>query len=182
MFRQVQLLHCIRQSNDGGETTFSDGFAVATKLREYFPETFDILTKTKTHFWNYANDAGKALHVDAKNPITVNEKGELVKIAFSTYVNDSHRHLNAEQQQRFTRAAHQFLSLVESKEFCIKFKIKEGEIVFFDNQRVMHGREQYEVTEPRFLEGGYLDWDQLRGMVRYLKRDIFEKKLDEIDF
>ena len=49
-----------------------------------------------------------------------------------------------------------------------------GEIVVFHNYRVLHGRQGYSVTGSgeRHLEGGYIDWDELRSKRRVLEEEI----------
>ena len=49
-----------------------------------------------------------------------------------------------------------------------------GDCICFHNNRVMHGRTGYQAMEAgeRELEGGYLDWDELRS-----KRRILQQKL-----
>lgn len=42
-----------------------------------------------------------------------------------------------------------------------------GEILTFDNHRVLHGRKGYQGS--RLLIGGYLDWDLIKSRTRVLK-------------
>ena len=44
----------------------------------------------------------------------------------------------------------------------------------FDNLRVLHGRRSYTETEKgeRLLEGGYLEWDELRSRRRVLTMQL----------
>mgnify|MGYP001796578909 FL=1 len=44
-----------------------------------------------------------------------------------------------------------------------------GNIIVFNNGRVMHARESFEVTEERDLEGVYADWDYLLSAWRMAK-------------
>ena len=49
-----------------------------------------------------------------------------------------------------------------------------GEIVCFHNFRILHGREGYTLKEggERHLEGGYIDWDELRSKRRVLEEEL----------
>lgn len=53
-----------------------------------------------------------------------------------------------------------------------------GEIVAFDNNRVMHGRSAYTVTfkdgkdKSRLLEGAFLDWDEIYSRIRLLDESM----------
>jgi gamma-butyrobetaine dioxygenase len=61
------MLHCIKQSTEGGENEFSDGFHVAEQLRKDDPEAFRILSKTLVGFSNIATDA-YAFHMSQTMP------------------------------------------------------------------------------------------------------------------
>lgn len=41
-----------------------------------------------------------------------------------------------------------------------------GDMVAFDNRRVMHARESYDARQERELEGFYGDWDSIRSGIR----------------
>ena len=43
----VQLLHCLRTADDGGDTGLVDGFCAAAALRAADPEAFDLLTEQR---------------------------------------------------------------------------------------------------------------------------------------
>ena len=46
-----------------------------------------------------------------------------------------------------------------------------GECVVFDNLRVLHGRKGFKLTEQgeRTIQGGYVDWDEVRSKINILK-------------
>ena len=52
--------------------------------------------------------------------------------------------------------------------------ISAGEIVCFNNCRVLHGRNSYNVLEggDRHLEGGYIDWDEMKSRRRVLEEEL----------
>lgn len=51
-----------------------------------------------------------------------------------------------------------------------------GDIVTFDNWRLLHGRRSY-ISRPdrlRHLEGAYLDWDEVMSRLRILRNSVHE--------
>lgn len=49
-----------------------------------------------------------------------------------------------------------------------------GDLVTFDNSRLLHGRKSY-VSSPdrvRHLEGVYLDWDEVMSRLRILRKAV----------
>ncbi|XP_037087408.1 gamma-butyrobetaine dioxygenase-like [Pollicipes pollicipes] len=53
--------------------------------------------------------------------------------------------------------------LCMEKENHMLYKMADGDVLVFNNRRVMHGRRGYTVTSDstRTLEGGYIDWDEI---------------------
>lgn len=62
-------------------------------------------------------------------------------------------------------------------EESVTFKTKEGDILTFDNLRLVHGRTKYEDNSDnrRHLIGAYLDWDEIYSRLRVLKFNLAEK-------
>ena len=60
--------------------------------------------------------------------------------------------------------------MLRSKEYAIKYKMEEGDILNFNNKRILHGRTEYDATTTsRFLHGCYLDWDEVKSTFRVLR-------------
>ena len=59
---------------------------------------------------------------------------------------------------------------MESKKPFVYYHVI-GECVVFDNLRVLHGRKGFELTEKgeRTIQGGYVDWDEVRSKINVLK-------------
>ena len=49
-----------------------------------------------------------------------------------------------------------------------------GDLVAFDNTRVLHARSAYSLTagEERYLEGGYVEWDEMQSRRRVLAKRL----------
>lgn len=66
---------------------------------------------------------------------------------------------------RAYRTLGELLHLPEAK---IEFRLAPGQLMIFDNQRVLHGRSAY--TEgARHLQGCYADKDALHSLIRVLE-------------
>ena len=63
----------------------------------------------------------------------------------------------------------------DDQEFMVRYKLNEGDIAVFDNLRIMHGREGYEVQTghdgERKLYGCYMDWDEINDKLRILRQE-----------
>lgn len=51
------------------------------------------------------------------------------------------------------------------------FKTRPGDVLTFNNIRLLHGRTGYDDSEesPRYIVGAYLDWDIIYSRLRVLK-------------
>ena len=51
------MLHCLKQSGEGGANEFCDGFRVANQLRDDDPDAFRILSETLVDYVDVGTDA-----------------------------------------------------------------------------------------------------------------------------
>jgi len=163
----VQLLHCLVNETRGGLSTLVDGFAVATTLRERDPESYAILTRTAVRFCY--RDAGTELTASAA-PIELDVTGALRAIHFSPRL-DFVPLAPPDQLQRYYRARQHFDQLLRSSGFEIRFLLERGDLVMFDNCRLLHGRTGFDPSDGlRHLQGCYIDIDAPRSLYRVLRR------------
>jgi gamma-butyrobetaine dioxygenase len=154
----LQLLHCIRNASDSGDTYFVDGYALAEDMRQAHPEDFARLAR---HAAPFGYTAANGDHFAARTPIIrVTSDDEVCGIRFN------HRALGVvdfgpaetalwyEAYLRFARAA-------DAPERRLSMKMQPGDIVIFDNERLLHGRTEITGPADRLLEGCYAERDGL---------------------
>ena len=158
----VQLLHCLRSDGDGGASRFSDGLAGAERLRHLHPHLFDRLASTPVLF-RYHGDGGD---LRARRPlIDVAPDGEVRGVAVN------HRSMEAPDLDdasvdEFYEAYAAFVEILDASDAVAELTMGPGDLVVFDNRRVLHGRTAFEVTGPRHLQGCYIDIDALYSRTR----------------
>jgi gamma-butyrobetaine dioxygenase len=163
----VQLLHCLANETRGGLSTLVDGFAVAEAVRGRDPEAFRILTSTAIRF-RY-RDATTELVASAA-PIDLDVNGRPRTIHFSPRL-DFVPLLPPETLTAYYRARRVFDQLLRAPEFEIRFLLNAGDLVMFDNCRLLHGRTGFDPAEGlRHLQGCYIDIDGPRSLFRVLRR------------
>jgi gamma-butyrobetaine dioxygenase len=163
----IQLLHCLVNETSGGLSTLVDGFAVARALREREPEAFRILSTTPVRF-KYI-DVDTELTASAP-PIELDVTGELKAIHFSPRLDFVPLYPTA-QLEAYYRARREFDHRLRASEFEIRFLLKSGDLVMFDNCRLLHGRTGFDPAEGlRHLQGCYIDIDGPRSLYRVLRR------------
>ena len=163
----IQLLHCLVNETRGGLSTLVDGFAVAQALRGQHPAAFDILSRTPVRF-RYI-DVDCELTASAP-PIELDVTGALKAIHFSPRL-DYVPLFGREALAAYYEARRLFDHRLRAPDFEIRFLLKPGDLVMFDNCRLLHGRTGFDPAEGlRHLQGAYIDIDGPRSLWRVLRR------------
>ncbi|MXW99805.1 MAG: HD domain-containing protein [Acidimicrobiaceae bacterium] len=160
----AQLLHCLAAANGGGASRFVDGFAAAALLRAEDPTAFETLTTTDVTF-RYRS-AG--VDLQARRPlIELDCDGAVRAVSVN---NRSMESLGADRAETatFYGAYRVLVDLLERDDIGIEIALRPGELVAFDNRRVLHGRRAFRVTERRHLQGCYIDMDAIRSAARLM--------------
>ncbi|MDY0872328.1 TauD/TfdA family dioxygenase [Dongia rigui] len=164
----IQLLHCLTNQTSGGLSTLVDGFACVEALRAQDPAAYDLLTKVQSRFRFQDVDAD---HVAWAPHVKLDENGVFQAVHFSPRLDFSPL-LPAEQLQAFYAARRQLDRLLKAADFEIRFRLDDGDLVMFDNRRLLHGRTSFDTQEGiRHLQGCYIDSDGPRSLYRVLTRD-----------
>jgi gamma-butyrobetaine dioxygenase len=163
----VQLLHCLANETSGGLSTLVDGIAVGEALRARDPEAFRVLSTTPVRF-RYRDSTTEL--VASAPPIELDVSGQVKTIHFSPRL-DFVPLLPPERLTAYYRARHLFDHMLRSTEFEIRFLLRGGDLVMFDNCRLLHGRTGFDPAEGlRHLQGCYIDIDGPRSLYRVLRR------------
>lgn len=72
----------------------------------------------------------------------------------------------AEEIKNAYLAYFKFYKILTSDEFSIKMRMNDGEMIAFNNTRILHGRLEFSSNENRLLQGAYFDWDMLLSQYR----------------
>ncbi|WP_282234748.1 TauD/TfdA family dioxygenase [Salinicola endophyticus] len=163
----IQLLYCLENDAEGGESSFTDGFAAARELRERDPQAFRLLSETPIDF--RFQDDGHDIAV--RQPvIDLDSDGEPCEIRFNNWIRDT-LSLPLAQIDAWYDAYHAFWQVLREPQRRVELTLAPGQMVAFDNRRVLHGRNAFDPnTGKRHLQGTYLDLDMLQSHLRVLTR------------
>jgi gamma-butyrobetaine dioxygenase len=161
-----QALHALMVSPDGGESLFADGFALAEHLRSSQPDDFARLSSTAVPFRYRSKDAD----LYAERPlIQLRCDGQVSAVHYN---NRSIAPLAAAdlRTEAFYAAYRRFAELLKQSSFQMRYRLKAGELVLFDNQRILHGRTAFtSARHPRHLRGCYLTRDSVYSETALLR-------------
>lgn len=178
---RYQILHCLRNRVQGGQSIFVDAVHCAALLRNTRPSDFDVLTNTPVPF-HYINDGH---HLQREHPTI-----ELANPAFGappgtiSHINYSppfQAPLLPSTPDTFYPALRRFAEALDDPSNVYRYTLQEGDAVIFDNRRILHSRtafsdidgQEKEGETNRWLKGCYLEADDLLD-----RRRILEAKLE----
>ncbi|XP_078738888.1 gamma-butyrobetaine dioxygenase [Lampetra fluviatilis] len=139
----VQFLHCVRQAVRGGASQLVDGFAVCEQLRREQPEAFRLLASTPLNYVDVGTDLCD-FHVHSRNPvIQLDEQGRVQRINLNHATRDSVLDVPLRAVRPLYAALSRFSALTESPRNQITFTLRPGDVITFDNWRLLHGRADY---------------------------------------
>eukprot|EP01062_Namystynia_karyoxenos_P062277 TRINITY_DN55188_c0_g1_i1.p1 TRINITY_DN55188_c0_g1~~TRINITY_DN55188_c0_g1_i1.p1 ORF type:complete len:442 (+),score=115.70 TRINITY_DN55188_c0_g1_i1:87-1412(+) len=172
----VQLLHCLEFSAacTGGESLLLDSHAAAELLRQRHPEHFAVLARVPATF--------QKDHVDRENPaqywysrphISVNGAGDVLAVFWSPPFEGELRVPEADVPLYFDAYA-AFADIIDSpdtmKQYGWTFRLNPGDLIAFNNRRILHGRRAIGGSGPRHLQGCYVSTDDFANRFRNLAR------------
>lgn len=162
-----QFLHCLVFEAIGGESQLVDGFRAAERLRSADPAAFRLLCTTRVTF----RQKEKTAELVTKSPIIrVDENDRVTEIRFS---NAKRQPFDARVDDvgRLYEAYIRFMKLLRDPSQQVTLRLQPGDLLVFDNRRVLHGRTAFDPQSgPRHLQGCYVDRDDLLSRIRVLER------------
>lgn len=162
----IQLLHCLDSSAEGGDSILVDGFRAAAILRDEVPEHFALLSRQHVNY-RFTDDR---TDLRSRVPmIDVDDRGFVTKVRYNNRSIDTLR-LPPERVAAFYRAYRHYAGILERPELKLTFKLAPGDLVVFDNTRVMHARTAFSAGGNRHLQGAYADLDGLYSTLAVLNR------------
>lgn len=163
----LQILHCMQADEEGGESLFVDGFAVAGELRKQDPQAFETLARVPVPF--AFRDDGADLRAE-RRLLELSPKGELAAVHYNSR-SICPVCLPPEELARFYHAYREFARRLRDVRFEFRVKLRSGDLVAFNNRRTLHGRTAFSSASGRWLQGCYVDWDGLMSNLAVLERN-----------
>ena len=164
-----QFLHCLINEAKGGNSAVVDGYAVADYIKKNNPDIFNQLISTSIKFKDndYTQNKIRIIHSPV---ITLDKNKDYSDIRFNiSAVGAFNIHHN--KMKKYYSSYRKFSSLIHEKKFTVKFSLQAGDILCFDNRRVLHGRTSFDPSSgQRHLQGYYMDRDEILGRLNFLNK------------
>jgi gamma-butyrobetaine dioxygenase len=162
-----QLLHCRENTCADGWSVMVDGFRVAEVVRDEDPAAWELLTTVAWTFTNRSRDvdyrwSAPLLHLDdtgAVDEVRLFHPLRTVPHIADDRIADAYASVCA------------YSTVSKRPEMAIRSAFAPGDLVMFDNRRVLHGRDSFDPQGgQRHLQGCYVDRDDVYSRLRILQR------------
>jgi len=166
----LQILHCLENTAAGGMAVMVDGFRLADAVAEEDPAAFAILSERP---FNFANRA-RTTDYRWRSPVIVRETdpaaGRYREVRIAGFLRGPMA-APADEMAEAYQALRRIFVLSRDPRFQLRYVYRPGDLVLFDNRRLLHGRAAFDPTAGgRWLQGIYLERDELYSRLRVLRR------------
>lgn len=181
----IQAAHCLESNSDSFSVTdamnlldqvyFADGFYVAELLRRNYPVYFNTLTSVPVKFRLFLKDME---YFNYQHILKLNKSRNVTEVHFN---NSLMSPLEGPSKSilDFYAAYKIFGENIRNPENLYSCSLKPGDMVIFNNRRVLHGSHSlHSSSVEKRLEGCFADLDEVRARFRsflMLQRDVSEK-------
>lgn len=190
---ELQLLHCLRASKQGGESLFSDTFRAVETMRQQRNPLLKTLTEFPVTYW-YKNDGHNFQHtkrtIETKpSPDDFTRQADIFSQVAATIkaVNwsppfqapllyeigdDESRSGAGNSLSNHLASIKAFKRLIEDPASVFETRLEEGTCVIFNNRRIVHARRAFrDIEGTRWLRGAYVDKDAFKSRLRILEEE-----------
>lgn len=163
----VQMLSCLKSSVTGGESLFADGFRVAEDLRARNPKAFALLSHQLVEF--RFHDANCDIRSSAPM-LALDPSGQLTRMRFNNWLRSSLQ-VSEDLVAPMYEAITALWALLRDTCYHLNLKLRPGELIAYDNNRILHGRKSFDPNSgERHLQGCYMNMEDLDSAMRMSER------------
>jgi gamma-butyrobetaine dioxygenase len=163
----VIFFHCVEAGADGGGTSLMvDGFQVAERLRTEHPDAYELLSREPLPF--HREHAGEVSFQAEGRAICLDRAGRVTGLRF----NDrclAPPELPRERADALLDALARLVEQVRDPANQVRIHLQPGDVLAFDNHRVLHGRTEFDPNRARrHLRSCHVDRDAVHSAARVL--------------
>ena len=162
-----QFLHCYRNNAKGGGSRFADAMAIVEDFKLDHPDYYQLLTELEVP-WQFVDDQTDLRQ--HRPVIGLNTDGSFRGLTFNAHLAGI-PDFETQELYAFYAAFRELMCYVRKPEYRIEHVLNNGEMVIFDNQRVLHGRASFDPSSgDRHLRGYYIEHNEIENRIRMLSK------------
>ncbi|MDE0705158.1 MAG: TauD/TfdA family dioxygenase [Rhodospirillaceae bacterium] len=163
----LQLLHCLKNTTRGGRAVYVDGFAVADRIRQTDADLWRAVTQIE---WTFTNRSPVTDYRWRAPLVVLDGNGDPREIRATTFLRGP-LNVDYDDVEAAYAGLRAFQTLAASERFAMTFDYAPGDLIAFDNRRVLHGRTAFdEAAGERALKGCYMEREEVLSRIRVLRR------------
>lgn len=169
----IQFLHCMRFDDciEGGDSLFVDAWHAAETLCAKHREDFEILTRIPVTFQKIHSDRDHPVHMTYRRPHIVVTPDDQIVGVFWAPAFEGPLQIKEDLVEHYYRAYHRFATLIDSSPTKISFRLVPGDLISFNNRRILHARSEFHLNDGiRHLQGCYMNIDEYQSRLEVLSR------------
>lgn len=170
----ITLFHILKQSSQGGDSTLADGYYLAEVLRKNNPQAFEILSRTPARFHRklkqgrWFENSAPIISRDYNGQVTGFRLLDRAMAPVDASPDDI---------ENFYDSLKELLILIYSGTGKITVKLQEGEMLVFNNQRLLHGRTEFDPgISHRHVRSCHVDLDEFNSSLRMARHKVKSEK------
>jgi gamma-butyrobetaine dioxygenase len=162
----LELVHCLEDAAEGGESILVDGFHAAAALRDKDRAAFTMLTSSQVTF---AYSDARSEFRATRPVIGVDPGGRIREIRLDTSYMQPLRMRPAEIVG-FYSAYRAFAEVLGRPGRPLTFTLRPGDCLIFDNTRILNGRTGFMGTGRRHMQVCWTELDGLASTLAMMRR------------
>jgi len=139
-------LYCINPAKRGGESKFVSVYSVHNKMLKEHKHFLEMLYE-QFHFDKRRGEYEPDKPLTSIKPIFAYDGNQLKCRYIRDYLNDGHKIQNIPLSKEQIEALDIFDKIIHDENLAITYGLQQNDMVFFNNDRVMHGRTSFEDFE-----------------------------------
>ena len=139
-------LYCINPAKRGGESKFVSVYSVHNKMLKEHKHFLEMLYE-QFHFDKRRGEYEPDKPLTSIKPIFAYDGNQLKCRYIRDYLNDGHKIQNIPLSKEQIEALDIFEKIIHDENLAITYGLQQNDMVFFNNDRVMHGRTSFEDFE-----------------------------------
>jgi len=139
-------LYCINPAKRGGESKFVSVYSVHNKMLKEHKHFLEMLYE-QFHFDKRRGEYEPDKPLTSVKPIFAYDGNQLKCRYIRDYLNDGHKIQNIPLSKEQIEALDIFDKIIHDENLAITYGLQQNDMVFFNNDRVMHGRTSFEDFE-----------------------------------
>ena len=139
-------MYCINPAKKGGESKFVSVYSVHNKMLKEHKHFLEMLYE-QFHFDKRRGEYEPGKSLTSVKPIFTYNGNQLKCRYLRDYLNDGHKIQNIPLSKEQNEALDIFDKIIHDENLAITYDLQQNDMVFFNNDRVMHGRTSFEDFE-----------------------------------